>query len=109
MLSQVVIQGNSAVSWNSTRRSRSGPVIGAPSSEILPALGCSKPASRRMSVLLPQPEGPTMTVSFARSMVNEQRSEEHTSELQSRLHLVCRLLLEKKKKCMSGAASEADQ
>src|SRR2546422_5771906 len=27
----------------------------------------------------------------------EWRSEEHTSELQSRLHLVCRLLLEKKK------------
>src|SRR5687768_18012311 len=27
------------------------------------------------------------------------RSEEHTSELQSRLHLVCRLLLEKKKSC----------
>src|SRR2546429_2556384 len=27
----------------------------------------------------------------------EERSEEHTSELQSRLHLVCRLLLEKKK------------
>src|SRR2546422_7163664 len=29
---------------------------------------------------------------------NRGRSEEHTSELQSRLHLVCRLLLEKKKK-----------
>src|SRR5205809_7717796 len=29
---------------------------------------------------------------------DHQRSEEHTSELQSRLHLVCRLLLEKKKK-----------
>src|SRR2546422_1077102 len=29
------------------------------------------------------------------------RSEEHTSELQSRLHLVCRLLLEKKKKILS--------
>src|SRR2546422_8063328 len=28
---------------------------------------------------------------------SEERSEEHTSELQSRLHLVCRLLLEKKK------------
>src|SRR3989449_3512064 len=28
---------------------------------------------------------------------NSERSEEHTSELQSRLHLVCRLLLEKKK------------
>src|SRR2546429_6615496 len=31
-------------------------------------------------------------------MVNVLRSEEHTSELQSRLHLVCRLLLEKKQK-----------
>src|SRR2546429_4733000 len=29
---------------------------------------------------------------------DRKRSEEHTSELQSRLHLVCRLLLEKKKK-----------
>src|SRR2546429_6453566 len=31
---------------------------------------------------------------------DEDRSEEHTSELQSRLHLVCRLLLEKKKQSM---------
>src|SRR2546422_2705367 len=30
--------------------------------------------------------------------IDAARSEEHTSELQSRLHLVCRLLLEKKKK-----------
>src|SRR2546422_6992741 len=30
------------------------------------------------------------------------RSEEHTSELQSRLHLVCRLLLEKKKKTVTS-------
>src|SRR2546422_6904936 len=30
-------------------------------------------------------------------VIGHQRSEEHTSELQSRLHLVCRLLLEKKK------------
>src|SRR2546422_5073232 len=34
----------------------------------------------------------------ARQGGNRPRSEEHTSELQSRLHLVCRLLLEKKKK-----------
>src|SRR5256884_8978837 len=33
--------------------------------------------------------------------IKEFRSEEHTSELQSRLHLVCRLLLEKKKKSLS--------
>src|SRR2546429_5382704 len=33
------------------------------------------------------------------------RSEEHTSELQSRLHLVCRLLLEKKKTMLERAAA----
>src|SRR5687768_18120158 len=40
----------------------------------------------------------------------ELRSEEHTSELQSRLHLVCRLLLEKKKKrstCVNPATAHA--
>src|SRR2546422_8545054 len=42
------------------------------------------------------------------------RSEEHTSELQSRLHLVCRLLLEKKKKKLlhptaaTGPSTSAD-
>src|SRR5690554_7161284 len=34
--------------------------------------------------------------SDSRSKILEKRSEEHTSELQSRPHLVCRLLLEKK-------------
>src|SRR5690625_6325400 len=32
-----------------------------------------------------------------------ERSEEHTSELQSRGHLVCRLLLEKKKNCKGNS------
>src|SRR2546429_7181874 len=52
------------------------------------------PATRRLSVsscrmtrALPEPNA-----------MRSARSEEHTSELQSRLHLVCRLLLEKKKK-----------
>src|SRR2546429_769693 len=36
------------------------------------------------------------------------RSEEHTSELQSRLHLVCRLLLEKKKNSVDGPRSRRD-
>src|SRR2546422_7653757 len=35
------------------------------------------------------------------------RSEEHTSELQSRLHLVCRLLLEKKNKTESWSRASA--
>src|SRR6266436_7627369 len=42
-----------------------------------------------------RPTGLNVRTSKARISV---RSEEHTSELQSRLHLVCRLLLEKKKK-----------
>src|SRR2546429_1493605 len=37
------------------------------------------------------------------------RSEEHTSELQSRLHLVCRLLLEKKKKTIHHATTERNK
>src|SRR2546422_1138384 len=42
-----------------------------------------------------------LTGTLDKRLMHEQvldRSEEHTSELQSRLHLVCRLLLEKKKK-----------
>src|SRR3989449_3194676 len=41
-------------------------------------------------------ERETYLVEFVRFLCAK-RSEEHTSELQSRLHLVCRLLLEKKK------------
>src|SRR2546422_2562648 len=37
------------------------------------------------------------------------RSEEHTSELQSRLHLVCRLLLEKKKTKHKSLEADCDQ
>src|SRR2546422_6374864 len=44
-------------------------------------------------------EGTGLGLAITRRLVELQggRSEEHTSELQSRLHLVCRLLLEKKK------------
>src|SRR2546422_3857681 len=37
--------------------------------------------------------------------LDRERSEEHTSELQSRLHLVCRLLLEKKKSIQHTTAT----
>src|SRR2546422_5007806 len=42
------------------------------------------------------------------NLFNLVRSEEHTSELQSRLHLVCRLLLEKKKKQYNDMLVPAD-
>src|SRR2546422_1367185 len=41
-----------------------------------------------------------------RSHPRSRRSEEHTSELQSRLHLVCRLLLEKKNDHARGIAAQ---
>src|SRR3989449_8128356 len=40
----------------------------------------------------------TVLASWTAVALMSERSEEHTSELQSRLHLVCRLLHEKKKK-----------
>src|SRR2546422_8357577 len=45
----------------------------------------------------PQARRDKPRVSAFLSAKTDKRSEEHTSELQSRLHLVCRLLLEKKK------------
>src|SRR5439155_24688705 len=51
------------------------------------ATSCSRPASSPAS----------MTFATRSSRWKTSRSEEHTSELQSRGHLVCRLLLEKKK------------
>src|SRR5687768_17962104 len=48
---------------------------------------------------------PPRRISSARK-TRLRRSEEHTSELQSRLHLVCRLLLEKKKKKKTNTLSQ---
>src|SRR5262245_63785492 len=45
----------------------------------------------------PCPRGPGSSPSPPRASARAKRSEEHTSELQSLRHLVCRLLLEKKK------------
>src|SRR5689334_12330586 len=43
-------------------------------------------------------ENPLLNRMERERLIDEVRSEEHTSELQSQFHLVCRLLLEKKKK-----------
>src|SRR2546429_7237180 len=61
-----------------------------PSSKFAPSASASK-ASASKPTPSPAPCEPPL-------VLPETRSEEHTSELQSRLHLVCRLLLEKKKK-----------
>src|SRR5690606_41700987 len=60
-------------------RSRRCTATGTPSRSRSPCRSCGRPARRR------------------RTRSPRSRSEEHTSELQSRENLVCRLLLEKKK------------
>src|SRR2546422_5228732 len=51
---------------------------------------------------------PGTHIYLGESVLANLRSEEHTSELQSRLHLVCRLLLEKKKKHKNMTRSQSD-
>src|SRR2546422_5728869 len=56
-------------------------------------------SARRVVRLAPPAQGHRrLGIADIPAGVRRSRSEEHTSELQSRLHLVCRLLLEKKKK-----------
>src|SRR2546429_4816085 len=70
------------------------------SSDLLPAASrATTPAPKHTARLRQSPNrrSDREYSGSERTMVTYGRSEEHTSELQSRLHLVCRLLLEKKK------------
>src|SRR5207249_10465753 len=63
----------------------------------------------RSSEAMPVPVSVTSIVTrpgSAPGRADTERSEEHTSELQSRFDLVCRLLLEKKKKKIRSSQSE---
>src|SRR5690554_7638487 len=75
-----------------TRRS-SDLLAAAPAGDRKDAAHLAAPAQRREKLLDP--------AHLIREVV-EARSEEHTSELQSRPHLVCRLLLEKKNKYITN-------
>src|SRR2546422_3613726 len=68
-----------------------------PYTTLLPiSAPCSSPAAT--SSRSARPPSPPRARAGSSISASSKRSEEHTSELQSRLHLVCRLLLEKKKK-----------
>src|SRR5438874_8940613 len=73
-----------------------------PRSTLFPTRRSSDLAGALPRLLLPHPDGPGTARAGRCQGVREggadDRSEEHTSELQSRRDLVCRLLLEKKKK-----------
>src|SRR5688500_19570291 len=64
------------------------------------APGMNRPAGRHRDLAVPHDERPQLlrlTHEMHHHRITGQRSEEHTSELQSPCNLVCRLLLEKKK------------
>src|SRR3712207_7702340 len=75
--------------------------------------GNSADTTRITSYSAPEtaPEGTSPSTAIGSDAMNassEARSEEHTSELQSRQYLVCRLLLEKKKKT-AGQIAESKE
>src|SRR6266498_4624397 len=63
-----------------------------PPSLVIESLPAASPIPSRMNVTVR-----SRKTRLTAAVVRNERSEEHTSELQSRPHLVCRLLLEKKK------------
>src|SRR2546422_2126045 len=75
-----------------------------------PSTKCRRARKTACRPRAPGSGGSTRLEAGHRFLEHADRSEEHTSELQSRLHLVCRLLLEKKKKarghCSISAALE---
>src|SRR2546429_4059440 len=77
--------------FSSASRSGSIPVRAVTSVDLPWSMWPAVPTTKFISAMLPPPSRPR------RQHCGNERSEEHTSELQSRLHLVCRLLLEKKK------------
>src|SRR5438034_1865776 len=66
--------------------------------DALPISASSSPTFRRASTSTALSRRPGATSCASRKRTIAARSEEHTSELQSHSDLVCRLLLEKKKK-----------
>src|SRR2546429_4499122 len=74
---------------------RSHPAAGAPLPALPPA-SAEEICRGRRCVRFPRSNRFRVRLRRAKKAART-RSEEHTSELQSRLHLVCRLLLEKKK------------
>src|SRR5690242_21307652 len=71
----------------------------SPTSRSQRLVTCRSPSTKRNTRFINEKAGaPNCVDRNARASFASHRSEEHTSELQSHVNLVCRLLLEKKKK-----------
>src|SRR3989449_4823481 len=94
-------RGSSMIWWNSPtrcgrrwsrRESPAETTVRQPAWSPAQSLTCEKTRAEKPGAI------PSTSFEVTLACARTSRSEEHTSELQSRLHLVCRLLLEKKKK-----------
>src|SRR6202049_607824 len=72
--SSTVHQGNSAKSWKTNVSGLRLPGGGAPRHSALPPLGCKSPPRIDSSVLLPQPDGPTIATTSPARTVNDTSS-----------------------------------
>src|SRR5256884_6630375 len=84
-----------------SRRARQSCGLHSRVAGMLPSVGCPRVGNDDPNVALRHMKNARQFVA-----IRKRRSDEHTSELQSRLHLVCRLLLEKKKPPRANATAE---
>src|SRR6267143_5675959 len=96
-------KGRKASAWSDSRSAELGKsaVCARFFSVVLPLRKVAKQAARParpIQITVPHDANAVHPDAVNADRVGGQRSEEHTSELQSQFHLVCRLLLEKKKK-----------
>src|SRR5690606_41567802 len=91
--------GSTLFPYTTLFRSRSGPSVDRPLQDGLLLRAVIRSVRvRPPDVVLAHHVEAVAVMAAARRLTGQRRSEEHTSELQSRENLVCRLLLEKKKK-----------
>ena len=74
MLASRLRQGSSVASWNTMPISGFGPFTGLPSSSTAPAVNACRPDIDQSSVVLPQPDGPTIETISPASTSRLQRS-----------------------------------
>src|SRR5258707_4067541 len=82
--------------WRSRFPRRAAPSLGAPVLRQSPASGNTRRSAPPPAMILLPGRRDAAALRAVPPPVRTPRSEEHTSELQSRQYLVCRLLLEKK-------------
>src|SRR2546422_6753380 len=79
-----------------------------PRSTLFPYTTLFRSTCPKSGLMVPSSVRPPVMPSFRSAPVLRRDRKEHTSELQSRLHLVCRLLLEKKKTQRASPSDRPD-